>query len=458
VGVEVKSVFVWLLGGLTHLAYKPDKPTHNLFIAAAGPLVNMLLAFLCVAVYVGLSFFSLRYSANVQLFVWFQTLMGLSLSLASINLLLIVFNLLPIFPLDGGNIMHALMEIFFGKSNADWITLIVSLPFLALLVAFGIYAHDYVLLAFCLLIALAVSTLNRSLLRRVNLSVNYVFRRSGYYFLQGDYERAAKAYTDEIEKGRAGYAPYLARAGSYLFLGQTMRAAADIDRVLKLEPNHAMALYLRGELYAMDKNYDAAMDIYSRSQKENPHWPIPYFDMGSVQLERGELQAALENLNQAISLQSRMPLFYLVRSLAYFKLGDLDSAHQDQDLAVRLSRGETLVVADVNQSLFENNFAWAQDFYTRVLTQNPRDGFALHGYADACRVNNEHSLAVDLYTRALSVNPREVRLYLGRGRSYLKLNQPEKARTDFEKIIPVTNKLHLQHQAEELLRTLQGEI
>ena len=52
VGVEVKSVFVWILGGLTNLAYKPEKPIHNLFIAAAGPLVNMLLAFLCVAAYI----------------------------------------------------------------------------------------------------------------------------------------------------------------------------------------------------------------------------------------------------------------------------------------------------------------------------------------------------------------------------------------------------------------------
>ena len=43
-GVQVKSVFVWLLGGFTNLAYKPEKPSSNLFIAAAGPLINMIFA------------------------------------------------------------------------------------------------------------------------------------------------------------------------------------------------------------------------------------------------------------------------------------------------------------------------------------------------------------------------------------------------------------------------------
>ncbi|MBI5824861.1 MAG: tetratricopeptide repeat protein [Chloroflexi bacterium] len=455
-GVEVKSVFVWLLGGLTHLAYKPEKPAHNLFIAAAGPLVNMVLAFLCVAAYILLYIFFLPYSDNVELFLWVQTFANLFFSLALLNVILIGFNLLPVYPLDGGNILHAVMEMLFGKPSADWITLVVSIPFLFILIIFGIVTRDYILLGFCVIMALAVSSLNRSLLRRINLGVNYLFRRAGYYYMLGDYERAAQHYTHDIEKHPAHLIDhYLARASCYLLMGQKERALADIDRALKMAPNHAFAMELRGEVYALEKNYDAALELFSRAQNINPHWAVPYFDRASILLDRSEFQPALEELNKAISLQGRMPLFYLVRSLAHFRLGNLESARKDQNLAVQFSPADALVMADINLMLYENNLDWAEDFYTRILSKNPRDVLALHGRADACRMNNEHLPAIDSYTRAIEIDPREVRLYLGRGKSYLALNESEKAKTDFEKAKSLTDKLHQKRQAEELIKTLK---
>jgi len=455
VGVQVKSVFIWLLGGLTNLAYKPERPSSNLFIAAAGPLVNMLLAFLCVAGYILVYFFFLPYSNNVNLFLWAQTFANLFFSLALLNVILIVFNLLPVYPLDGGNILHALLEMLFGKSNADWITLVISVPFLIALIIFGFVTRDYILLGFCVLIAFAVSSLNRSLLRKINLGVNYLFKRSGYYYLLGDYERAAQYFTQAIENEPARLINhYMARASCYLLMGQKERALADIERALKIEPKHAFALELRGEVYALEKNYDAALELFARVQNINPHWAVPYFDRASILLDRKEFQPALDELNKAVSYQGRMPLFYLVRSLAHFRLGDLTSAHKDQDLAVTLSPEDTLVMADINLMLYEGNWDWAEDFYSRILAKKPQDILALQGRADACRMNNKHTLAVGYYTRAIDIDPREPRLFLGRGKSYLELNELEKAKVDFEKAPTLTDKLHLKRQAEELINKM----
>lgn len=454
VGVEVKSVAVWLLGGFTNLAYKPEKPTHNLFIALAGPLANMALAFLCVALYVGLIFVSLPYSRSIELYLWAQTFQNLFFSLAIVNVILVVFNLIPVYPLDGGNILHALMEFLFGKSNADWITIIVSIPFLLLLITFGLITRDYILLAFCVLIAFAVATLNRSLLRGINLGINYLFRRAGYYYLLGDFERAVQLYTRNIETQPENISHYLARSGCYLMLGQKARAAADAERALKINPNHAFALQLRGEISSLEKEYDTALEYFDRAQAVNPHWSVPYFDRASVLMERKDFAGALEGFNKAISLQSRMPLFYLVRSLAHYRLGDLKSAHHDQDLAVQISPSDALVMADINLMLYEDNLDWARDYYDRILAKNPRDLLALQGCADACRANRDFVHAVDFYTRAIAVNPREPRLYLGRGKSYAELNESEKAKTDFEQAHAVTKILHLQRQAEEQIKKL----
>ncbi|GAB1472128.1 hypothetical protein MASR2M66_30060 [Chloroflexota bacterium] len=454
VGVEVRSITLWLLGGLTNLAHKPAKPTHNFFIYAAGPLANMLLAFLCVVFYAASSMLSLPFSEDPKIFIWLQVFTQLFFSLAILNIILVVFNLVPVYPLDGGNLLHAASEFLFGKIWADRITMIVGAPFLGLLIILGIFTRDYILLLFCILMAMSIASLNQSFLKSINLGITYFFRRAAYHYLKGDYERAAQLYSAEIDKQPNDLNNYLTRAGCYLAIGQRERALADVERALRISPNHTLALELRGELYLVDRNFDAALELFERTRALNPNWAVPYFDIGSLQMERGELQPALENFNKAITLQPRMPLFYVVRSLAHFKNGDLRSAHDDQDVAVGVSPQDALVMVDVNLLIYEDNLDWARDYYGRILEKNPRNVLALQGLADACLVNQSFDEAVTFYTRALEVNPREARVLLGRGRAYLGLNEIEKARGDFEKVSLSTEKLHLKKQADDLLRRL----
>jgi len=453
-GVEVKSIVIWLLGGFTNFSRKSEKPLHNLAISAAGPLVNMLLAFLCVFGYIVLTIFLLPFYKNTQLYLWGQTFLNLFFSLAFVNMILVVFNLLPIYPLDGGNIMHSTMEMLFGSANADLLTFLISAPFLLGLIAFGIATRDYLLLISCILIGLGVGTLNRSFLFWLNLRLNYFFKRAGYYYLQGDFERAIQYYTQDIEREPQNPSNYLARAGCYLNMMQAEKAVADAERALKLNPNSALSIQLRGEIFVMEKNYAAALDLFARVQAINPKWSVPYFDRGSVLIAQKEFRAALTELDKAISLPPLFSLFFVLRSLNHFSLGNLESSHKDQDSALRLSQTDALVMTEPNLQIYEGHQDWVDDYYGRILLRSPRLLPALQGYADACRVNLEHSRALDLYTRAIAVNPREARLYLGRGKSHLALNDSENAKADFQQVINLTDKLHLKRQSEELLRTL----
>ncbi|MBI5964481.1 MAG: tetratricopeptide repeat protein [Chloroflexi bacterium] len=453
VGVEVKNIVIWILGGLTNLSRKAEKPFHHLIISAAGPLVNIFLAFLCVLFYVFISFLLLPNFQNEGLFLWAQTFVNLFFSLALVNIILVVFNILPIYPLDGGNILHAFMEMLFGKSNADLITLVISIPILLGLIIFGLVTRDYLLLFSCVLIGLAISTLNRSSLHWINMGANYLFKRAGYHYLQGDFERAIQSYSHDIDREPQQANHYLARAACYLNLMQKEKALADVERALKLTPKSAVALQLRGELYSLDKDYDSALEFFTRAQEINPNWAVPYFDRGSVLMDQKEFPAALSEFDKAVSLLGQFPLFYVIRSIANFRLGNFDAAHKDQDLAVNLSEKEALTMVEVNLQVYEGCLDWAEDYYARILLKQPNSWFAFQGRADAYRINNEHEKAIADYTRAIQINPREARLYLGRGKSYLALNEIEKAGKDFQTILTVTDKLHLKRQAEELLKT-----
>jgi tetratricopeptide (TPR) repeat protein len=453
-GVEVKSIVIWLLGGFTNLSRKADKPSQTLVISAAGPLVNMLLAFLCVAFYVIFYLYISFTAKDMGLFLWAEAFSKLFFSLAFFNVILIVFNLLPVYPLDGGNILHSFVEMFFGKSNADLITLIVGAPVLLCLFALGVAARDYLLIFSCILIAFALSTLNHSSLRWINLGVNYLFKRSGYYYLQGDFDRAIQIYTRDIDREPNQSSHYVARAGCFLHLMQIERVKADLERALNLAPNNIQALQLRGEVYMMEKDYDRALEFFDRALQINPNWGVPYFDRGSVLMDKKEYSSALDDFNKAVSLTPQVYLFYLIRSTAHFRLGDLDSAHRDQDEALRLAEKDSLVMAEFNLTLYKDLLDWAEDYYARVINKKPRLGYAYQGRADAYRVNGLHEKAIDDYSRAIDLTPKEPRAHIGRGRSYQALNEIEKAKVDFQIAIALADKSHLKRQAEGLLKKL----
>ncbi len=106
--------------------------------------------------------------------------------------------------------------------------------------------------------------------------------------------------------------------------------------------------------------------------------------------------------------------------------------------------------------IYEDYLDWAEDYYARVLLKQPHSGYTFQGRADAYRVNGQHENAVADYSCAIELIPKEPLLYLGRGKSYSALNETEKAIADFQKAAAMADKLHLKHQAEELLKTISA--
>ena len=94
-GIEVKSITLFLFGGLAMLEKESENPAQSFWVAVAGPLVSLVLFALFTAIGIGTSL-SEPLAAIVSL-------------LASLNLLLALFNLIPGLPLDGGNILKSLV-------------------------------------------------------------------------------------------------------------------------------------------------------------------------------------------------------------------------------------------------------------------------------------------------------------------------------------------------------------
>src|SRR6185503_19566989 len=103
-GIPIRSITLFIFGGVARLARDPQDGRTELKIAAAGPLVSLLLA----AVFYG---------------VWRLDALGehgrgVAEYLAFINLLVALFNLVPAFPLDGGRLLRGVLWRAAGKGRA----------------------------------------------------------------------------------------------------------------------------------------------------------------------------------------------------------------------------------------------------------------------------------------------------------------------------------------------------
>jgi Zn-dependent protease/CBS domain-containing protein len=110
-GIPVRSITLFLFGGVASIEKEPTTPGNAFWVSIAGPLVSFLL---CGLLIVFNSFVSLP-----------APLMAISTVLAIINFSLGVFNLIPGLPLDGGNILKAIVwkitgNPYQGVKVASW--------------------------------------------------------------------------------------------------------------------------------------------------------------------------------------------------------------------------------------------------------------------------------------------------------------------------------------------------
>ena len=118
VGGRANQIVLWPLGGVAYVD-PPQRPGATLWSIAAGPLVNVvLMPILFLAVMIGRSW------------GWPQTmpdLYQLVRAIFYINLGLLIFNILPIYPLDGGQILRSLLWFVLGRARSLMVATILGL-------------------------------------------------------------------------------------------------------------------------------------------------------------------------------------------------------------------------------------------------------------------------------------------------------------------------------------------
>jgi Zn-dependent protease/CBS domain-containing protein len=110
-GIQTPRITLLPIGGVAELESMPEKPSEEIVVALAGPLVNVAIAAVLILIL----------GANVDqdaLGALQDPRVGFWARLAAVNIWLVLFNLIPAFPMDGGRVLRALLATRYSRVRA----------------------------------------------------------------------------------------------------------------------------------------------------------------------------------------------------------------------------------------------------------------------------------------------------------------------------------------------------
>jgi Zn-dependent protease/predicted transcriptional regulator len=156
-GIRTRDIVLLPIGGVARLERMPEKPAQEIVVALAGPAVNVVIA---GVLWLVLGRFD---TANMGLGG------GLVESIFTINIVMLLFNLIPAFPMDGGRVLRAVLALKLPYTQATRIAAIVGQ---AIALVFGVVGFFYnpMLMFVALFVFLAASEEHALVRSRASLS------------------------------------------------------------------------------------------------------------------------------------------------------------------------------------------------------------------------------------------------------------------------------------------------
>ena len=140
-GIKTKDITLLPIGGVAQLERLPEKPSEELMVAFAGPMVNIVLA-LITSLFISLPNTSEEMVAQLENGV---NANNFFLNFYLVNIILAFFNLIPAFPMDGGRVLRALLSYKLERHKATKIAARIGQALAIGFVLLGFYSNPFLI-------------------------------------------------------------------------------------------------------------------------------------------------------------------------------------------------------------------------------------------------------------------------------------------------------------------------
>lgn len=143
--IETQKIMLLPIGGVATLEKMPDKPIQELLVTLAGPAVNIIIALFLLLVV------PLRNTFNFKAIVLEEILYTVSFEsflfyIFIANVMLVLFNLIPAFPMDGGRVLRAILSFKMSRLEATRIASGIGQGMAILFFVLGLFVNPFLIL------------------------------------------------------------------------------------------------------------------------------------------------------------------------------------------------------------------------------------------------------------------------------------------------------------------------
>jgi tetratricopeptide (TPR) repeat protein/Zn-dependent protease len=454
--------FIPFFGALATARKDHATLTEKFWISLAGPLPGLMLGIaIALASNWGQPPIEAIQNWNSDTNPW----QGASLILIGLNL----FNLLPIYPLDGGQISDLLVF-----SRNPYLGVIYKSIGILLLVLLGLFSP--LMFIFAVLIALSIPHSFRTAryfaqLRRELRNIPFDDDESSARLIFSQLQSASKLSFHQknmiaagiFESRRADAAPWSSRLGLSIIywvslvvgiLGGIYSLFPDIKAIASIPQNTISTVRMMSqglEGIARDR-----IETTTHAIQQNPQDWDAYTKRGSVKLILNDVTGAIADANTVLNHDPNSIAAYQLRSQAYQESGDLSKANADQQKVIQLrwipefqkAHAELQKNPRNTKAYFRRGAAkqnlgdisGAFQDYDKSLKLDPNNVEGLIQRAILFESTQNDQAALKDLNQAIGLDPKNVMAYETRADLYMRLGESEKARADEAKAQEVLEK------------------
>jgi tetratricopeptide (TPR) repeat protein len=208
--------------------------------------------------------------------------------------------------------------------------------------------------------------------------------------------------------------------------------------VIEKEPEKVSIAYTNlGSVYQKTGQYDKAMENYDNAITVDPNDYLAYTNRGVIFDRLGQFDKALESYNKAVISNPGDYKVYFNRGLTYDKMGRTADAIEEFQMAIRLNIPDPMVVAWAYNNLgilytkagmYDRSIA----AFNNSIAIEPNNQYTFYNRGFTYAHSGQYKMAIEDFSKAILLDKNYGNAYFHRGDAYLRIGNRELAIPDFK--------------------------
>ena len=251
-----------------------------------------------------------------------------------------------------------------------------------------------------------------------------------------EFKKVIELLTDAILKTYNSADLYAEKAQAFYRLKEYELSNEAAEKALTINPKNARGNHYRGNYYAINNEYDKAIEYYNKAIEADSKDDYPYIGLGIVYYDLKEYDKAKECYKKAIEANPKDAYSYNGLGNTYYDLKEFNKAIEYYNKAIEIDPKDAYSYNGLGNTYYDlKEFNKAIEYYNKAIEIDPKDAYPYSGLGNTYYDLKEFDKAIEYYNKAIEIDPKETFSHNRLGNIQSNLKKYDKAIEYYNKAI-----------------------